>query len=372
MINKIHPELLCEVSTLNNNYVNCFLYANNYDILKQKLDSGNIKHIAYPFMNCFYANINKDTIINLSKCESVNFITKSAKVFTLIDRAKQFINIDKINCSALNPTTIAFIDTGIAPHLDLILPKPRIIHFKDLINNRVYPYDDNGHGTFISGVACGSGICSTKQYAGILPNANIVMIKALDKMGETSSQTILDAMQYIYDIRKKYNIKVVCMSFGADYSGPNDPLQQGALALWNSGLVVVAAAGNSGPEHNSIKSPGTGSRIITVGGLDDGRNDNQIKIADFSSRGPVDSRFKPDIIAPSVDITSTSHNFKNGFYTTMSGTSVATPIIAGICAILVSQNPKASPDKIKHTLLNMAHPLTHNKNDEGFGYIKLD
>lgn len=372
MINKIHPELLNEVSTLSNKNLNCFLYAKDYDVLKNKLDNGNIKHIAYPFINCFYATLNKNLIFNLSRCEEVDFITKDAKVFTLIDKARQFINIDKFDFYTSTPPTIAFIDTGISPHLDFLLPFNKIIHFKDLINNHIYPYDDNGHGTFISGIACGSGICSNRQYLGIMPNANIVMIKALDNAGETNSQTILDAMQYIYDIRKKYNIKVVCMSFGADYSGANDPLQQGAISLWNSGLVVVAAAGNSGPEHNSIKSPGTGSRIITVGGLDDGRGDGKIKIADFSSRGPVDSRFKPDIIAPSVDITSTCNNTKLSLYTTMSGTSVATPIIAGICAMLINQNPKASPDKIKHILLNMAHPLTHNKNDEGFGYIKFD
>lgn len=370
MINKIHPNLLSQVSTLNNNKISCFLYAKNYNELKNKLDSGNIKYIAYPFMNCFYASLNKNDILKFAKYESVDFITKNTRVFTLIDRAKQFIGLNKLSPIS-NPPTIAFIDTGISPHLDFLLPFNKIVHFKDFINNRVYPYDDNGHGTFISGVACGSGICSQRKYAGIVPSANIVMIKALDENGETNSQTILDAMQYIYDIRNKYNIKVVCMSFGADYSGKNDPLQQGALALWNSGIIVVAAAGNSGPEHNSIKSPGTGSRIITVGGLDDGRNDNNIKIADFSSRGPADSRFKPDLIAPSVDITSTSNNFKNGFYSTMSGTSVATPIVAGICAILTCQNPKSSPDKIKHILLNMCYPLTHDKNDEGYGYIKL-
>ena len=371
MINKIHPDLLSDVNILTNQYIDCFLYAKNFDKLKYKLDTNKLDYISYPFMKCFFARIDKKDIIKFSRYDSVQFITKSARAFTLIDRAKQFIGADKLDCNTSNPPTIAFIDTGIAPHLDILLPSPKIVHFKDLINNRMYPYDDNGHGTFISGVACGSGVCSNSKFSGIVPNANIVMIKALDNNGETSSQVILRAMQYIYDIRKKYNIKVVCMSFGADYSGNNDPLQHGALMLWNSGLVVVAAAGNSGPEHNSIKSPGTGSRIITVGGLDDGRNDNVIKIADFSSRGPVDKRFKPDIIAPSVDITSISNNFKQGLYSTMSGTSVATPIIAGICTILINQNPLASPDKIKHILLNLAQPLTHNKNDEGFGYIKF-
>ncbi len=371
MTGKIHPELLSEVNTLSTKSIDCFLYANNFDELKAKLDNNKIHYISYPFMNCFFAHIDKSNITKFAEYDSVDFITKNARVFTLIDRAKQFIGINNQNCIS-NLPTIAFIDTGISPHLDFLLPVPKILHFKDLINNRTYPYDDNGHGTFISGVACGSGICSQGKFAGIVPKSNVVMIKALDSNGETSSQTILDAMQYIYDIHKKYNIKVVCMSFGADYTGKNDPLQLGATSLWNSGIVVVAAAGNSGPDHNSIKSPGTGSRIITVGGLDDGRNDGIIKIADFSSRGPVDSRFKPDVIAPSVDITSTNYNCKHGFYTTMSGTSVATPIIAGICSILIAQNPKASPDKIKHILLNLCTPLTHNKNDEGFGYIKFN
>ena len=372
MTNKIHPELFKQVSTLSNSNIDCFVYAKNYENAKQQLDKCNIKYIAYPFMQCFYTCIPYSKIIEVCKYSSIEFITKTTTVFTLVDKAKLFMNIHKLNCTYLKAPTIAFIDTGISPQLDFLHPYNQIIHFKDLINNRTLPYDDNGHGTFIAGVCSGSGVCSQFKYSGIVPKCNIVMIKALDKSGETNSQTILNAMQYIYDIRKKYNIKVVCMSFGADYSGFNDPLQKGALALWNGGLVVVAAAGNSGPESKSIKSPGTSSRIITVGGLDDGRTDGEIKIANFSSRGPVDNKFKPDIIAPSVDITSTSYNYKNGFYTTMSGTSVAAPMIAGVCAILCTQNPHASPDKIKHILLNMCKPLTHNKNDEGFGYIKVD
>ena len=371
MTSKIHPELL-KVSTLCDGYLDCFLYANNFTTIKTQLEQGDIKHIAYPFMNCFYVQLKQSDILKFSKCKDINFITKSAKVSTLIDRAKQFINISKVSYNKSTLPTIAFIDTGISPHLDFLLPYNRIIHFKDLINHHNIPYDDNGHGTFISGVCCGNGICSNTKYSGIVPNANIVMIKALDKSGETNSQTIINAMQYIYNIRKKYNIKVVCMSFGADYSGVNDPLQKGAIALWNSGIVVVAAAGNSGPNKNSIKSPGTGSRIITVGGLDDGRNDDIVKIADFSSRGPCESKFKPDIVAPSVDITSTSNKFSQQLYTTMSGTSVATPIIAGICAMLISKNLDSSPDKIKHLLLNMCTPLTHNKNDEGYGYVKFN
>lgn len=371
MISKIHPDLLSDVSVQFNKFVDCFLYCKNFEETKTLLRNNDINYIEYPFMNCFFAHIPAHKILEFGKFQCINYITKSTKVFTLIDRAKQFMNLNSLPSPSSTPT-IAFIDTGIAPHLDFLLPHPRIVHFKDFINKQTKPYDDNGHGTFISGVCCGSGLCSNFKYSGIVPNANIVMIKALDSLGETNSKTIIDAMQYIYDIRDSYNIKVICMSFGADYSGTNDPLQKGALALWNSGLIVVAAAGNSGPDSKSIKSPGTSSRIITVGGLDDGRNDGIVKIADFSSRGPAESKFKPDITAPSVDITSTSNLFKQGFYATMSGTSVATPMIAGICALISSKHPNYSPDKIKHTLLNMCTPLTHNKNDEGYGYIQFN
>lgn len=368
-MSKIHPDLL-KVSTMSSKPINCFVYSNNFVGLENRLKQSNIEYIGYPFMDCFFARLNSMQILELSKLNETQYITKSVQVFTLIDKAKQFMHTDKI-LPKFTPPTIAYIDTGIAPHLDFLLPKNRIIHFKDLINGRTLPYDDNGHGSFVSGICAGSGVCSGKVFSGIVPDSNIVMVKALDKNGETSSNKIIEAMQYIYSVRKKYGIKVVCMSFGADYTGKNDPLQKGALALWNSGLVVVAAAGNSGPKGMSIKSPGTSSRIITVGGLDDGRIDNEIKIADFSSRGPVDSRFKPDLVAPSIDITSTNADFKHGLYTKMSGASVATPMIAGICALMLANSPKLSPDKVKYNLINMCKPLTHNKNEEGYGYLQF-
>lgn len=370
MIQKIHPDLLTEVSTLSNQTLDCFVYSNNYTKSKQQFDTDKITYLAYPFISCFFAKLSYSQLLKYSEFTETNFITKSAKVFTLIDKAKKFMNVEKIT-TPLHTPTIAFIDTGISPHLDFLMPTNRIVHFKDLINNHSLPYDDNGHGTFVSGVCSGSGICSEKKYSGIAPNSNIVMVKALDKNGETSSNKILEAMQYIFSIRKKYNIKIVCMSFGADYTGVNDPLQKGALSLWNSGLIVVAAGGNSGPKSSSIKSPGTSSRIITVGGLDDGRLDNKLKIAEFSSRGPVESRFKPDLVAPSVDIISTNNNFAQGLYAKMSGTSVATPMIAGICALMLANNPKLSPDKVKLHLINLCNPLTHNKNEEGYGYLQF-
>ena len=169
----------------------------------------------------------------------------------------------------------------------------------------------------------------------------------------------------VYENYKKYNISVVCMSFGADGDENFDPLCRGAEALWNAGITVVAAAGNSGPKTNSIKSPGTNPYIITVGALDIKNN----QVANFSSRGPTIYGHKPDLLAPAVDIVSCNNKFLP--YTKMSGTSVATPIIAGICAILKSKYKNITNNEIKSFLLSNCHKITGNIDIEGAGFLKF-
>ena len=117
----------------------------------------------------------------------------------------------------------------------------------------------------------------------------------------------------------------------------------------------MSAAGNSGPEFQTIKSPGVSSRIITVGGFDDNRFDDDVydkklfEIAEFSSRGPAFNRYKPDVVAPAVDITSCD---RKGGYTKLSGTSVATPMIAGLACLILEKYPNLSPDKVKQLLVS--------------------
>ena len=160
------------------------------------------------------------------------------------------------------------------------------------------------------------------------------------------------------------------MSFGSEPLGQNDPIMLGAEALWKDGVVVVAAAGNSGPEYQTIKSPGISRNIITVGGIDDNRYDKfsykkeYFEIADFSSRGPALRGVKPDLVAPSVDIISCG--IKN-FYTTLSGTSVATPMVAGLCCLILEKNKNISPSQVKNLLLKSCQPLGFERNQEGFG-----
>lgn len=376
---KIDDKLLSLVKTQSSNQqVNCFVYAKNFYYAKRYLKNQFDKNLKeYPFINAFGLNISIDKILSLAKKSDITYISSVAKVFAQMDQTRKIMNIDEVQKNLDGEgVTIAIIDTGICEHLDFCSFDNRIVLFKDFINGKEYPYDDNGHGTFVAGVIGGNGFLSGKKYQGVAPKSKIIMCKALDKNGETGATTILEAMQWIYDNHKQYNIRVVCMSFGSQPLISGDPLMLGAEALWNAGIVVVAAAGNSGPSAKTIKSPGISPKIITVGALDDGRKTGEIdeknfKLAEFSSRGPAFNYYKPDCVACGVDIVSNS-NSPQDFYTKMSGTSVATPIIAGSCALLLSKHPNLSPLEVKSRVLRSCQKIVNDRNEEGFGLLDLN
>lgn len=360
---KISPELLSDVSVLNIKNKTVFISCNNFDETKTFLTRHNYKFTTYRFANCISLTADYDDLNILSNLNSTRYIHTNKVVQTEIAE-NDFMNLSNLTQNKFfgQGETICFIDTGIHPHLDFIFPKCRILKFVDLINHKIFPYDDNGHGTFVTGIACGNGLFGISRQ-GIAPYANIVSIKALDKSGSSTSNTILDAMQWVYENHKVYNISVVCMSFGADTLNNFDPLSCGAEALWKIGISVVSAAGNSGPKNASIKSPGSNPKIITVGAFDL----NEMNVAEFSSRGPTNFGSKPDLLAPGTNLISCS---KIPYpYSQMSGTSVATPIVAGICAIIKSRYPKIKNNEIKKFLQDNCTKISHNENLEGSGYI---
>lgn len=371
---KLDKDLFSVMALSENMKINCIVYVESLISAKRYFKSKQNIVAEFPFIKAVAMEIKKDEILDLCSRDWVKFITKQSSVMALMNVARKVLNIDETLTG--DGITICYIDTGIKPHGDFTICKNRIIKFIDLFNNKQKPYDDNGHGTFVAGVGSGNGCLSGGKYKGIAPKSNIISIKALNSAGEASAIVILEAMQWVYDNYKKYNIKVVCMSFGSEPLGLNDPIMKGAEALWDRGIVVVAAAGNSGPEYQTIKSPGTSSKIITVGGMNDNRLDNDeinpnfFEIANFSSRGPALRRYKPDLIAPAVNINSCSIEPKQN-YTSLSGTSVATPMIAGMCALLYEKNSSLSPDMIKYKLLASCKSLTFNRNLEGNGLPDL-
>lgn len=374
MYNKIDKKLLDKIVFQCNKKINvdCIILSNKYKSTKKELDTiCKNNYIELPIISGFAVSCSINNIIKIANLNCVKYISSDTKVNSLIYNSKKFLHVDFLQNKIVKNYnhSVVVIDTGIYPHIDFCLGKNRIIKFVDLINQSVVPYDDNGHGTFVSGVLCGNSI--TSKYNGIDNNANIIVIKALDNDGETTSIKIIQAMQWILDNHKKYNIKVVCMSFGSVLSDGNDPLINGAEVLWNNGICLVCAAGNSGPEPATIMSPGASKKIITVGSLDNIKDG--LKVAEFSSRGPVFNFYKPDMIVPGVDIISTNvFKVNHRFYTTMTGTSVSTPMVAGIVSLLYSINPNYTPDQIKYMLINSCVKITGDKNSEGFGYLDLN
>lgn len=372
---KIDNKLLSEIAVLSRERkIPCFVFGRDFARTKSHLQKQNVQILnEYLFINSFFCALSQKEIYSLADCLVVDFISSCANVCTQMYVSKKILAVEKSRFSGVG-VCVAFIDTGISPHPDFLLGENRIKFFKDFIDGRSDAYDDNGHGTFVAGVCSGCGAMSGLKFSGIAPRSQIVSLKALNADGESGANKILGAMEWIFDNHKKHNIKLVCMSFGSEPIGGNDPIMLGAEALWNEGVTVIAAAGNSGPEYQTIKSPGISSKIITVGGIDDNRfdehrfNPNFFEIADFSSRGPAMKKVKPDLVAPSVDIVSCAVEKP---YTVLSGTSVATPMIAGLACLMLERHKDLTPEQIKNNLLSSCKPLGFEMNLEGFGMPNL-
>ncbi len=199
--------------------------------------------------------------------------------------------------------TIAIIDTGIYPHPDFTYPENRILAFVDFVNGKKIPYDDNGHGTHVAGDAVGSGKMSGGVYKGLAPEANIVALKALAGSGGGRTSNIIKAITWCIQNKDKYNIRVINMSLGhpARKDFENDPVNQAVKKAYEAGIVVVAAAGNEGPDPRTIGTPGDSPYALTVGAADDRntKDPSDDKITNFSSRGPTPGGLiKPDVVAP--------------------------------------------------------------------------
>lgn len=246
---------------------------------------------------------------------------------------------------------VAVIDTGISPHIDL---SNRIIGFHDMINGRTAPYDDNGHGTHIAGIIAGYSKKTSGRYHGIFPECHLFGIKALDKNGVGKVPSFIAGTEYLIKHHKKYNIRVINISLGAEY---DDSEEHRALIscveyAWDCGIVVTAAAGNNGPKQGSVTVPGISKKIITVGTYDDDIpilvSPSGQHLSHYSGRGPTaECVIKPDILLPGANILSLNHNMG---YAVKSGTSMSTPMLSGAIALVLYAHPDITPKEIKRAV----------------------
>lgn len=256
---------------------------------------------------------------------------------------------DKVDPAKRSAVTIAVLDTGInLTHEDL---QNDIVPGYNFINNDGNPADGNGHGTHVAGIAAAI-INNGKGIAGIAGGAKIMPIKVMDDSGSGSYSTIINGVRYAAD----HGAKVISMSLGG--SGTSQAMQDAVDYATSHGVSVVAASGNN---NGAVSFPGNCNGVITVGAID---SNNQR--ASFSNYGP-----EMDVVAPGVNIIS---SFKNGdsSYTAMSGTSMATPFVSGVAALVRAANPSLSTAAVTNIIDQSATDLGTAGFDNYYGYGLVD
>lgn len=378
--NKICPSIRDQLYSSNNNIIPVIITYNSEKKIKEgKINSLSLKlKNELPIVNGCSCDMSINSILELTGDPDVDFISYDSKVFAVMDIAREAIGADLVTNTGYTGknVTVAIIDTGISPHVDLIYPTNRIVGFKDFVNNETKAYDDNGHGTHCAGILAGSGYASKGKYKGIAPEANILSIKVLDDNGNGNTSDILSTVQWILDKKEVYKTRIINFSLGAIAQNRErrDPLVKAANKAIDNGLIVVAAVGNSGPLRNTILAPATSRHVISVGALDDKRTPDLSDdvIAEFSSRGPTLDRIKkPDLIAPGVNIMSLSNTNHTG-YTNLSGTSMSAPMVSGAAALLLNENPDYNHYDIKRKLLNACSRIQASSFDQGAGVLDLN
>ena len=273
--------------------------------------------------------------------------------------------------------TAAILDSGIYPHPDL---KERIVDFRDFLNGRTGCYDDYSHGTHVAGILAGNGKLSRGRYRGIAPECRLLPVKVLDRRGNGSRQDVLRGIEFVISTRERYHTRILNISVGTLAEGKEDEeLIQAVEDAWDAGLIVVAAAGNMGPRKESITSPGSSRKIITVGASDD----EQIEafprkgriLTGYSGRGPTCACIvKPELTAPGTGIVSCSYRyaFTRQGYTVKSGTSMSTPVVSGAAALLLSLHPELSNLDVKMRMHESTIDLKLPGSRQGWGFLRID
>ncbi len=268
---------------------------------------------------------------------------------------------------------VAVIDTGVSPMPDL---RGRLVHGPDLSGEGTI-VDSYGHGTVMAGAIAGGGNDSRTRsngaYTGVAPAAHVVAVKVAGRNGVVDVSTMLQAMHWVSAYRAQYGIRVLNLSWGvASTQSPGvDPVNHAVQRLWSQGIVVVVAAGNSGPNAGTVTKPADDPTVLTVGALNeqgdlDAGND---AVAPWSSRGPTAAGVaKPDVVAPGRSLV-TARSFgstvetNNGkalvspSYIRGSGTSHAAAVTSGLVALLLSARPGLTPDQVKALLVRTALPM---------------
>jgi serine protease AprX len=295
---------------------------------------------------------------------------------------------------------VAVIDTGIAGNLpDFQVSRSdstsRVVASAVVNPGASKAGDSYGHGTHVAGLIAGNGTNRATgdplygKYIGSAPDANLVDVKIADDNGDATVLDVIDGLQFAVDYKSAYNIRVANLSLKSTSpeSYRTDPLDAAVEATWNSGIVVVAAAGNGGSDADSVSyAPANDPYAIAVGAVDDQGNKgtgNDL-MTSWSARGVTQEGYvKPDVLAPGSRMVSTiapgsaylqmcPSCVTDGSYFRVGGTSMAAAVVSGAVADAIQANPGWTPAQVKAQLVNRSRPI-RNWNEQlvdGLGTVQ--
>ena len=333
--------------------------------------------------------------------------------------------------------TICFIDSGFYLHADLVNQGNRIKKIIDIHDPAIgedyfsQPHPESWHGCMTTVVCAGDGWLGNGLYKGIASDAELVMIKVQDRFGRITTQSLVDALQWVLTNHKVYNIRIVNMSVSSDETGSYHESEVDKLAeqLYDAGISVVAAVGND--EAGIIKAPANALHVIAVGGINDENKLGDMLLPYHSSFGKtVDELMKPELVAHAMwiaapilpgtedqqeavtlyellnkadeannedylndsddnerinttallSMTDTresiikiiqTRKYISPHYMHVDGTSFAAPIVSSVIAQLLEVNPNLSPAQVREVLFGTAKRLAGlSPERQGFGVIR--
>jgi len=397
-------------NSVNNETQSYIISSTNYQLLKKKVQALNLtpSH-ELAIINAVAVDLSQPQLAQLQKNLSIK-VTENYQVKLSSGRAwgkrkwqpkatvPKYIGADSAHAARNfgDGVTIGFLDTGLDQLQGTSSGLSTDLHGRDkfwgtydAINNNIsnYSNEESGHGTHVASIAGNADYDVYGNIYGVAPNAALVGIKAFDAEGKATYADVIRGIDWALQVKDQINLRVLNMSF----SGParsyywEDPLNQAVMKAWQAGIVVVASAGNTGPDPMTIGVPGNVPYVITVGAMTDNYTESDPsddKLATFSAAGPTFEGFvKPEIVAPGghlsglmafdTQIVQEHPEFHDGGrYFEMSGTSQAAGVVSGVAALILSQDPSLTPDEVKCRLMDSAHTAFNDKGELAYSVFQ--
>ncbi|MBU7013747.1 MAG: S8 family peptidase [Theionarchaea archaeon] len=296
----------------------------------------------------------------LSEDRAVLFLEDDFDVQVMLSQSVPLINADDVWNMGYDGSgvKICLIDTGIDPnHCDF--PSGKIIAWRDVVNSSTTPYDDHGHGTHVASIAAGE-----TSPKGVAPGASLMCFKAVNSSGSSTATQVIQGVDW--GVYNGADIESLSIATSTGCNDGTSSMSQECNWAVDQGVVLVVAVGNGG-NVCTIGIPGDAEKVITVSACDNSKN-----LASFCSRGPTcDDRAKPDVVAPGVSVyaadagTSCSN-------VAMSGTSMSTPHVSGIVALMLDARPGLTPLQVKNVLGFTATDMGTEGKDLSWGWGIVD